>query len=149
MQKHLTHLNVNHINPEGLKRMPILDLIPNAVIGSLNTFKDFWMHDIKLQLWNSDKEDCEIRSLQQLPLNLRNLNLGRSINIGINNWQFEINNKSKVIQLAATVANHYLTKELQDIRNVYGDFGTGQVTDQKTMDFLENNKDCPHIRRLV
>jgi len=143
MAKTVPRLSYIHIPIEEFKRMPILDLIPTKVIECLNSIKEFWNHEIKIELWQYDRPDYERKLLKHLPINLR------KVDLKIDKWGIEANNKSKVVQLAATFANHFNALEMQDIKNVYGDFGTGEVTDKKTLDFLDKNKDCPHIRRLV
>jgi len=143
MAKTIPRLSYFHIPIEEFKRMPILDLIPTKVIECLNSVKEFWNYEIKIELWQYDKLEFEKKLVKHLPINLR------KVDLKIDKWQIEADNKSKAVQLAKTFANHFNALEMQDIKNIYGDFGTGEVTDKKTREFLDQNKDCPHIRRLV
>ena len=141
MKKHMEHLYIHQISVEEFKATSKRSLVAKAIIESLNTLNKFWTYDIKINLPCLDRKEFEILLLRHTPVNLR------SIDIQVENWQIETNCQAKIVQLANTFARFYQNKALQDVALVYGDFGTGEITDQKTKDFLDKNQDCPHIRR--
>ena len=119
-------------------RLDINQNILHAIVGSLNTVPEFWRHEITV--------DYNEEIIKNYIMNYFPKNLKASSKVDITKWKF--NNKvSKVCQLANKYAEHIKDLEYKDIKAIYGDFGTGELSDEKTQKFITVYPDCPHIKK--
>ena len=142
-QKHLEHLFVYKIHPKDIKEDNRNDLEAQAMTECLNTYKDFWKQNIYIANFDRSRGKFLNRVAQFLPKSLKDKNLN------FNKWVIENNcdEKHRPCALASIYAQHYSDLEYDDIKRVYGETGNGLATDPKTKEFMDKNKDNPHLRR--
>jgi len=141
-KKYVKHHFIYRIKPEDIKEDDLNDLEAKAMIECLNSYPEFWKHDIYINLFDPAKEHLLERIKKFLPHNLKNIDLS------IDKWHImrECNKKHRPCSLASIYSKSFSDLEYDDIKRVYGDFGSGSPEDPKTRKFILNNKDCPHLR---
>jgi hypothetical protein len=112
-----------------------------SIIESLNQTKAFWDYKINIHT-NMDVDKFKELFLQLMPMNLKHKRLV------LDKWNIT-NDQDKLLKLAEHYALYNLKMEIDDIKAVWGDFGTGLADDPKTMEFININKECTHIRKVV
>jgi ribonuclease HII len=140
-KKNVEYMYIGQIRPDQVSKQNKSEAIAKEIIGSLNTFKQFWKHDIKIKIYGTNVKRFILDMMKNLPANLIHED------IDYETWEILEDSSAKIIRLASFIANSHTEAELMDIANVYGDFGTGKASDPKTIEFREKNKDCVHIRR--
>jgi len=143
--KIVEHYYVARISPDMITGEHNLnDLEMKAMIESLNTYPEFWKNEIYINNFDVSRPAFFERLFKFTPRNLR-----RNTDMQIDKWTVipDCDKKHKVCSLASIFAKHFSDLEYDDIRRVYGDFGTGDPSDITTKTFVLNNPDCPHIRK--
>jgi len=115
----------------------------NSMVESLNTQHKFWQHRIHIHNFLEDRDELIEKITSALPKNLQNKELHTD------KWTIDTNPKSHILGLASIYARYHATIELNEIRAVWGNFGTGKKTDPATLQFIGTKPDCPHIRKEV
>jgi ribonuclease HII len=64
-------------------------------------------------------------------------------------WKIEhhCDENNKICSLASIYAKHASDLEFDEIKEVWGNIGTGNPNDAKTLQFIRDNPDCPHVRK--
>lgn len=112
-----------------------------AIIEALNKTKYFWDYKIHIHT-EMDIEKFKELFLQLMPMNLKHKKLV------LDKWDIT-NDRDKILKLAQHYVLYHLKMELDDIKAVWGDFGTGLADDPKTIEFININKECTHIRKVI
>jgi len=147
-RKHLKDFACLYIKPEQIDADNLNDLECQAIIELLNKIYRFWKHSIFIDNFDPSKEKFIERFNRLLPQNLRVLNALKGENLDLDKWTIihECDANHKVCSLASIYAKYYSTIEYNDIKAVWGDFGSGNPGDPKTLQFIKEHPDCPHIR---
>ena len=127
------------LKPEDIKSIDYKQQEVNAMIECLNSFKEFWKHDVNIQFTPSNAFQEYFKDGISRGLKMQELKSDK--------WSVAENNKAKVCKLANLVAEYYKEKEAKRIKRIYGEFGTGKLNDPITKKFIESNPDCPHVRK--
>ena len=69
--------------------------------------------------------------------------------LNVDKWKIEhgADGKYWACSLASIYAKYHSIQEYKEIREVYGDFGSGNPGDEKTIQFIIDNPENPHIRK--
>jgi ribonuclease HII len=139
-RKHLKDFACLYIKPEQIEIDNLKDLECQAMIELLNKVYRFWKHRIFIDNFDSSKDKFIERFQRLLPQNVKKQELD------MDKWTI-IHSKHKVCALASIYAKYYSMIEHNDIKAVWGDFGSGNLEDPKTLQFIKEHVDCPHIRK--
>ena len=115
----------------------------NTLIEALNTQHKFWQHRIHIRNFMEDKDAFDEKFKSLLPQNLQK----KTINT--DKWNIDNEPKSHISDLASIYAKYHAMIELNEIRAIWGNFGTGKKNDPMTLQFVGTTPDCPHIRKEV
>lgn len=144
-QKYVIDVSIESIKAKDLYQndADLNDLEMIAIIHLLNQKLKFWKHKIFIN--NSDEEGFSERFTKLAPDNLKIDKLKMS------KWTIKqsCNEKFKICSLASCYARYYSNIERDDIKSIWGDFGSGDSSDTKTIQFLKEQPECPHIRKLL
>lgn len=142
-QKYIISQDIEYIKPKDI----LLNKQIKSIIGLLNRQQRFWNHKIFIEDDNS-KEEFINKANQFLPENLKTYQRLRSKKFDMEKWTIMqgCNTKHKICSLASCYAKYYSNIETDDIKSVWGDFGSGRPSDPKTIEFLKKQPECPHIR---
>lgn len=130
----VTHHFQHKIRPSDLTEN-VIESVLMTMISALNTYPEFWKHEINIGLDERFKDLIPIFFTEGL----------KKKKIDINKWKF--NKSSKVLDIAKQYAEHISELDYKDIKAVYGDFGTGEMSDEKTKKLFKVYPDCPHINK--
>lgn len=124
----------NHV----VRRTRDKKLLAELYIDILNSFKEFW----KYKIYMDSPIGEEILDLMnnKLPHNLR-------VN-GINDIK-DCDIKfmpHKSLSLAWALSEEYKFQQDDLLKKIWGDIGENKISCEKTLKFIEEHKDCPHIR---
>jgi hypothetical protein len=108
----------------------------SEVMNCLNTYPEFWVEDVNL----SSKQSTPFLLIQECPKRIKFF-----VEQVAPRWTWD--HDSKVMKFARLVAESALKQRHEEIKKVYGDFGTGFPDDPKTIEFIKNNEECIHIRQ--
>jgi ribonuclease HII len=134
------------IRPQDMEEENLNLLEAKAIIDLLNRYPKFWKEcKIHIDNFEHDKQKFIERLSSALPHMLRNI----EDKLGYENWvvEHEADKNYKIVSLASIFAKWASDIEYDEIRNVWGDFGSGSPSDPKTIKFCIENQDCPHIRK--
>lgn len=110
--------------------------IPELMIEVLNSFKKFWEYPIYIE---SPYENIIELMSEKLPHNLK-VN-----NIDLKNCKFHFT-LHKSLTAAWAIADEFKFQEEDILKKIWGDFGENKIECETTKRFLEEHKDCPHIK---
>ena len=128
----LEHFYVYKISPRDIKKQ-IQTYELQGIIGCLNTYHQFWKHDIFI--------NCSA------PETFRDLISGRiseglkKVDLKINKWAIGNNTNNKIIKLTKKMVTDYYNEEQEYIKKIYGDYKTED-------EFIKNNPNNPYIREI-
>ena len=135
--KYVEQFEIHYIKPkEVIEKEDISDI--KAIISLLNRRHRFW--EDKIYINTSIEKDYFVGLFKQtIP---QNLNVA---NLHMDKWMVS-SLKSRVTTLAYLYAKYNCLNEVNMVRGVWGDFGTGLPDDPKLQEFIKQNPDCPHIK---
>jgi len=142
-QKYVGDFMVEYIKPKDIDNEN-LDIETNATISLLNKKHKFWKHKISINNFEKSKEDFIARFTRLTPENLK-------AKLNMEKWTITPNcsEKRRICALASCYAKYYSMLEHDEIKSVWGDFGSGEMSDPKTIQFLKEQADCPHISQKL
>jgi len=144
-QKHVDHVQAFKIKPVDIDEANnIDDLEVRNMLETINTYPEFWKHRIIIKNPLESKEEFLEKTENLLPHNLKNI----KNKLNVDKWDIdkEASNKNKACALASIYAKFARLQEESEIKEYWGDFGTGVRGDTNTEKFIESNDKCPHIR---
>lgn len=137
--RHIDDIDIGKVPVDQINKNISVSMV-NAAIEALNKTKQFWDHQVFI-LTPIDTAIFKQMFLEQMPTNLK------AKKLNIDKWVITNEMNTKLLKLVHYHYLHNLKVEMDDIKAVWGDFGTGLLDDPKTIEFLSLNKDCPHIRQ--
>jgi ribonuclease HII len=135
--------DVFYIKPQEMtENLNILET--KAIVELLNRYPKFWEHIVHIDNFEKDKEKFIERFESVLPHKLIEI----KNKFPYDKWKIEhhADENYKIVSLASIYAKNASDLEYDEIRSVWGDFGSGSPSDPKTIEFILRNEDCPHIR---
>ena len=139
-QKYVVDHSIDYVKAKDIDKENLNDLEMKAITELLNKQHKFWKHKIFIDNFEDSKRGFIKRFNNILPMNLAN-------KFKLDKWTIIHGcTKYKVCALASCYAKYYSNIERDDIKSVWGDFGSGKPSDPKTIQFLKEHPDCPHIR---
>jgi len=140
-QRHISDFQIVRIEPIDMKDKKIFDLEQKRTVELLNSQFQFWKHKININITYDISRSEYIEGLKaHLPHNLKQKDLK------FDKWIIANNSPKKPCLLADCYAQYLLNIALNDIKGVWGDFGSGLEADSKTQEFIKLNPRCPSIR---
>jgi hypothetical protein len=131
-----------YLQPETLKADRLKIMYSDAIISVLNANKEFWK-ECNILITPFEEEPEMLRLLEEaLPHNLRNVKK----DLHMEKWKFDF--EAKPIKVATLFAKYIAKREFNEIKNVWGEVGSGLIGDPATLKFIASNPDCPKLRKL-
>jgi len=128
----LEHFYVYKISPSDIKKqIQFYEL--EGIIGCLNTYYQFWKHNIFIQC--SSPETFKDIIPINLPANLK------KENISISKWNISKSINHPILKLVRKMVTDYFNDEQEYIKKIYGDYKTDD-------EFIRNNPNNPYIRNI-
>lgn len=141
-RQRLIDFRIKPIEPKFMKGTDMKDLLMVSLIELLNSQHKFWKNStIYIKNFDESIESFEERLDKFLPKNLKEI----KDDLNINKWHIG-DDTQKVSQLASIYARYHSSLEHNEIKSIWGDFGTGLKDDPKTIQLIKEHPDCPHIR---
>ena len=125
----LENLVVIKIATEDLLKISKEKAVPGAILGGLNSIKEFWEHKIII-----DYNKEEFMENYVLPSNLKRIER----KLKISKWNFG-KTVSKAMAVADIAVERFLDMEMDNIELAWGKIGDED-------EFIKKNPNCPHIR---
>jgi len=140
-QKSITDFRVSRIEAVDMKDKELFELELRHTSELLNSQFKFWKHNIHINVQNDIPRENYLTTLKTfMPHNLKQRE------IKWDKWIIAQENPKKPCIIADCYAKYLLNIEHNNIKSVWGDFGTGLESDPKTQEFIELNPRCPAIR---
>lgn len=148
---HLLHFRIYYIKPIDMETENLNDLEMRGIVELLNSIKEFWEHNIYIDMFDRTKEKFFTRMIRLLPRNLKQV-LGSDVDKlmeSTKRWAVchDADKKYKIVSLASIYARYFSDQEYDEIKKIHGDFGSGTPNDSKTLKFIKENPDCIHVRK--
>jgi len=145
--EYITPLEIRMSQEQGFN---LNDVEMRHIISLLNNIKEFWKHEIYLDNFEHNREHFTDRFDRMAPLNLKKEAIEELKKKGsdfFKNFKIEHNSdfKHKVTGLASIYAKYFEEKETDENKLIWGEFGSKNPNDLKTLAFLYKNlaKDTP------
>ena len=135
--KYVEDYNINEVKPNKILEEGKEISAMKCLFGTLNMIEKFWMHDIYI---NITEEELDVL-ISILPENMKR---DRKL-LNLNKWH--IGSTPKIVKLAQRYAEYHMNIQINDIKTIWGDIGTGLIEDEKTKQFIIANPSCPHVRK--
>lgn len=121
----LEHFYAIKIRPEDINKKAII----RSIADCLNSYKEFWKHDITIGYNEASKEDI---------VSSFNSKLKKDVDLNEDKWRFT--DSSKMIDFAKKIFESYRDEEKDYLKKIYGAFETEE-------EFVEKYKDAPYVRK--
>jgi len=136
--------SVWQIFPWDMENFNLNDLEAKGMLLAMNRFFRFWKAE-KIFIDNFDRnKDKFIQRVKKVAW----ANLKPYLT-DFSNWVVEhyADEKYKIVSLAGIYSKYFSNREYELLKEIYGDFGSGNPNDKKTLEFIKKNPSCPIIRK--
>jgi hypothetical protein len=130
------------LQPDTLKKDKLLSLYADGVISIINSYKEFWK-ETNVVIAPFGEPAIMLEAMEAaLPHNLKNI----KDKLNMPKWKFE--GSTRAINVATLYAMYMARGQHAEMKKVWGEIGSGAITDPVTLKFIASNPDCPHLRKL-